>query len=139
MRPAGSFRSRQTMETTYKFGNDINWKYMKAILVPISSLLLTVAATGQTPQPGKISSAERSDTQPQSNRELNTQAYIDLLRHDVRKEKSQIMGQIMQLDAEESARFWPIYKSFETELTAIGDDILALVQNYVSNYQSMTD
>ena len=52
---------------------------------------------------------------------MNTRAYIELLRSDVKKTKTQIMGQIMQLDADDSAKFWPIYKSFETELTGIGD------------------
>ncbi len=36
------------------------------------------------------------------------------------------------------AKFWPIYKEFETEFTKIGDGIQALVKDYVSNYDRMT-
>ena len=48
------------------------------------------------------------------------------------------MIEIMLLDADQSAKFWPIYKAFEKELTGIGDEILALLQSYVSNYDHMT-
>ena len=103
------------------------------------ALLMLAPLPGQTPAKPSVASAERSKPEASSNHELNTRAYIELLRTDLRKEKSQIMGQIMQLDADQSAKFWPIYKSFETELTGIGDEILNLVQTYISNFYQMTD
>jgi hypothetical protein len=113
---------------------------MRTLLFSAASALLMVAQLpGQTPAKASVASAERSEPKASSNRELNTRAYIELLRTDIKKEKSQVMGQIMQLDADQSAKFWPIYKSFETELTGIGDEILNLVQTYISNYYQMTD
>jgi hypothetical protein len=44
----------------------------------------------------------------------------------------------MQFDSGQAAKFWPIYKDFETESTKIGDGIQALVKDYVSNYDQMT-
>ena len=49
------------------------------------------------------------------------------------------MGAVMQLNADDSAKFWPIYKDFETDYTAIGDQIVGLVRKYVDSYDQMTD
>ena len=71
-------------------------------------------------------------------REKNIQEYIALLRTDVRAQKTQIMGVMMSLNADESAKFWPIYKDFEAELSGFYDGILGLIQQYAQNYTSMT-
>jgi hypothetical protein len=75
---------------------------------------------------------------PPSSQDLNIQAYIQLLRSDVKKARSEIMGEMMQLDAPQAARFDPIYKEFEGEYAKIGDEVLALVKKYAANYGSMT-
>ena len=41
----------------------------------------------------------------------NLDAYIKLLRKDVRSQKSAVMSQVMQLDPDEAAKFWPIYRT----------------------------
>jgi len=46
---------------------------------------------------------------------------------------------VMQLDADQASKFWPIYKNFEGELAAIGDKIGGLIKDYAANYDSMTD
>jgi hypothetical protein len=45
----------------------------------------------------------------------------------------------MQLDADDAAKFWPIYKEFETELAALGEKVVGLVKEYALNYDKMTD
>lgn len=75
---------------------------------------------------------------PPSSQDLNIRAYIELLRSDVKKAKSDIMGQMMQLDEGQAAKFDPIYKEFEGELSKTGDEILALVKKYAGNYGNMT-
>lgn len=74
-----------------------------------------------------------------SSQELNIQAYIQLLRSDVRKSKSQIIGQVMQFDAGQAAAFWPIYRQFEADLTKIGDRTAGLIKKYSDNYNQMTN
>lgn len=76
---------------------------------------------------------------PASSQELNIQAYIQLLRSDVRKSKSQIIGQVMQFDAGQAAAFWPIYRQFEADLTKIGDRTAGLIKKYSDNYNQMTN
>ena len=51
----------------------------------------------------------------------NTDAYIALLRRDVRQEKAEIMGAMMALSAQDSAKFWPIYSEYDEELTKLND------------------
>ena len=74
-----------------------------------------------------------------SSQELNIRAYTELLRTDLRKSKSQIVGQVMQFDSDQAATFWPIYREFENDLTRIGDRTLGLIKKYADNYDQMTD
>src|SRR5579884_291637 len=90
-------------------------------------------------QPVKPAAKPVALGRPQTgNEDLNIRAYIELLRTDLRTSKSQVVGMVMQLDADESAKFWPVYKAYETDLTTIGDQIVTLVKKYVENYDNMT-
>jgi hypothetical protein len=73
------------------------------------------------------------------NREANIQAYVDLLRSDVRSQKTQVLSQVMDLSASDAAKFWPIYSEYEAELSKIGDGRVAIIQEYVDNYGTLTD
>lgn len=103
-------------------------------LALISAAVMAQPLAGsQSSSPAQVQSASASD------QELNIRAYVQLLRSDVRKSKSQIIGQVMQFDASQAAVFWPIYKQFEIDLTKIGDKTAALIQKYADNYNDMTD
>ena len=71
--------------------------------------------------------------------DANIRAYIELLRTDIKGAKSQVMAEVMQLDAEQAAKFWPVYKDFEGEFTALGDQVLKLIRDYAENFEKMTD
>ena len=71
--------------------------------------------------------------------ESNIQSYIDLIRADVKAEKVQIVGAMMQFTPDEASTFWPIYKSYDTDLTKLGNQKLALIKEYADRYDSMTD
>jgi len=45
---------------------------------------------------------------------------------------------VMQLDAGDAAKFWPVYKDFEADLSKIGDQVLSGVKTYAANYDNMT-
>lgn len=59
-----------------------------------------------------------------------TDAYIELLRSDLRADKQAIVTYAMELSDAESQPFWPIYKAYETERVALGDRMLALIKKY---------
>jgi hypothetical protein len=72
-------------------------------------------------------------------RDLNLQAYMELLRSDVRTQKVAIITQVMDFDEAEAAKFWPIYRQYETDLSSLGDMKLALIKDYAEHYNALTD
>ncbi len=72
-------------------------------------------------------------------KEKNIQAYIELLRANVRQEKSEIMGSLMVLSAAEATKFWPIYSEYDTELARLNDQRVANIKEYARVYTEMTD
>ena len=66
----------------------------------------------------------------------NIQAYIDLLRADVRQQKAEMMGAVMQLSAADAAKFWPIYEQYDAELAKLNDQRVANIQEYASTLRS---
>jgi hypothetical protein len=111
---------------------------MRTVLIATTCAMLGGAVLAQTEKTSATTDASARQ-QSLSNDEKNIRAYIELLRTDVRKSKSQVMGQVMRLDAGDAEKFWPIYKEFETELTKIGDQIVLVVKKYADNYDKMTD
>jgi len=85
-----------------------------------------------------MATALSAQTAKPDNHELNMKAYVDLLRSDLRSGKAQVMGTVMQLDAGDAAKFWPVYKDFEAELSKIGDQVVSGVKTYAANYDNMT-
>jgi len=71
----------------------------------------------------------------QSNQADNMQ----IVREKIRADKKLLVAQTMQLTEPESKDFWPLYESFQKELTAVNDRLLKLIQNYAQNYASMTN
>jgi hypothetical protein len=69
----------------------------------------------------------------------NIQAYIELLRSDIRQQKAEAMGSVMELSAADAAKFWPIYSEYDTELTKLNDLRSANIQEYARTYSQMTD
>jgi hypothetical protein len=71
--------------------------------------------------------------------EKNIEEYINLIRADVRQQKSEIMGAVMALSAEDAAKFWPIYSEYDAELTKLNDQRVANIKEYARTYDQMTD
>jgi hypothetical protein len=69
----------------------------------------------------------------------NVQAYIDLLRKNVREQKSEIMGAIMVLSADDAAKFWPIYSEYDAQLTKLNDQRVENIKEYARGYDQMND
>jgi hypothetical protein len=89
----------------------------------------------QSPSPEK-QAAPPSAT---NTRETNVREYTELLHTDVRQQKPQIMGAMMQLDAEQAKKFWPIYNEYNAELSKLNKRGAADMQDYSRNYDQLTD
>ena len=106
-------------------------KQQKAAWILIVTMLVCApGARAQTGQPAGKSASSNSQ---------NIQAYIALLRLNVRQQKAEMMGAVMQLSAADAAKFWPIYEQYDKELTKLNDQRVANIQDYASSYDQMTD
>jgi hypothetical protein len=103
----------------------------------IAATALLICSTGALAQtsaaPAAAGSASASTSQQ------NVAQDIKLLRKDVRAQKQKIMGEAMGLDADQSKKFWPIYKAYDRELAKLNDVRLGNITAYAQNYSNMTD
>jgi hypothetical protein len=110
-------------------GNDWSVVVVRQLLSIFAVCLLNAgAAFAQAPAP---SSAET--------RTLNLSTYAELLRSDVRALKVAILTEVMGFTADEDAKFWPIYREYDAEMSALGDERVALITDYAASYESLTD
>ena len=100
-------------------------------------ILLCLIAAGMVTAAGPSLHAQQQ--KEQANQEANIEAYIDLLRANVKTQKTQLIGAVMQFTPEEASLFWPIYKEYDTELTKLGDQKLAVIREYADHYGRITD
>jgi len=99
------------------------------IAVPVTIALLAAPALAFAQQ-----AAAGDDS-----RELNRRAYGELLRSDIRSQKVAVITEVMQFTEAEDQKFWPIYREYEAELAKLNDDRIALIKDYATNYDNLTD
>lgn len=73
------------------------------------------------------------------NQDKNIKEYIELLRSGIRQDKAQIMGAMMQLSADEAAKFWPVYNEYDAALTKLNNLRVANIQDYARSYDQLSD
>jgi hypothetical protein len=54
-------------------------------------------------------------------------------------QKFAVMDDLMQLDLDQSAKFWPIYRDHDAEAAKINDLRVANIQEYARTYNHLTD
>jgi hypothetical protein len=107
----------------------------------VSSLAAAAAAQTATPKaqtaaPPRAQAAPPPKADP---RDQNLRAYAELLRSDVRSQKVAIFTQMMDFTEAEDAAFWPVYRQYDVELSALNDQRVRLIADYAKNFESMTD
>jgi hypothetical protein len=109
-----------------------------------SSSLAVYAQSPKAPQAGEKKTppaAEQKAPPPteQQTKSLNLTAYAELLRSDIRTQKVAIITQVMGFTEAEEKAFWPIYRQYDAEMAKLGDERVALIEEYARNYDKMTD
>ena len=64
---------------------------------------------------------------------------IELMRANVRYEKSNWIRSNVPMTERQSGVFWPLYRRYQTELTKIGEERLALIKDFAAHHESLTD
>ena len=80
----------------------------------------------------KVSDPAHPDTQWSPDEE------IQLLKKDVRSQKKQIVAENMGLTDAEAEKFWPVYDRYAADVAKVYDTKIALLQEYLENYQTMS-
>jgi hypothetical protein len=108
-------------------------------------LLILLAQVAVFPPSGRAqtntgdSQSKIAVTPDPDSEQKNLTVYIDLLRKNVRQQKAEIMGSVMVLDADDAAKFWPIYAQYDAALTKLNDQRAANIKEYARSYTQMTD
>jgi hypothetical protein len=63
---------------------------------------------------------------------------IQLLKSDLRSQKKQIVAANMDLTDAEAEKFWPVYDRYAADVAKVYDTKIALLQEYLENYQTMS-
>ena len=63
---------------------------------------------------------------------------VQLLKSNIRSQKKQIVAANMDLTDAEAEKFWPVYNRYAADLAKIYDTKIALFQEYLQNYDSMS-
>jgi hypothetical protein len=119
------------MEGRMRTGVAMCFSLLLLVLVAPALLAQTKPETEKTPP--------KAAAKTQTAQEENIEEYIKLLRQNVGAEKAKLMGQVMQLDAEDAAKFWPLYRDYSADLDKINDLRVANIQEYSRTYTQMTD
>jgi hypothetical protein len=87
---------------------------------------------------GLFAAAQTPPT-PQLTKEANLNAYVNMMRQDLKKDKVSILTELMDLGPDQAAKFWPLYNEYDKGLTALADERIAFIRLYVDNYSGLTD
>lgn len=114
-------------------------KCMAPWLLLFGCLALCPLVLGQQKAESKNAAKQQAASPEATTEQKNVKEYIELLRSNVRQQKAQIMGAVMQLDVDQSAKFWPIYSEYDAELTQLNNFRVSNIQEYARSYDQMTD
>jgi pyruvate/2-oxoglutarate dehydrogenase complex dihydrolipoamide acyltransferase (E2) component len=91
-------------------------------------------ATGQPAAKPATTAASKAAAQQADDDRL-----VDLLRKDVRAGKADVIAKTMNFDSAQAAAFWPVYKQYEAERQALGDERLGIIQDFAEHYDTLND
>jgi hypothetical protein len=67
------------------------------------------------------------------------EASLEILRDTLRSNKKALVDVNLALTDEEARSFWPVYDRYQTDLGAVHDRLLRVIEDYTASFGSMTD
>jgi len=64
---------------------------------------------------------------------------IDVVRATYKADRQAVLAETLQLTESESAAFWPIYRSYRTDMDKLGDGLVKLVLEYADVYPNVPE
>jgi hypothetical protein len=75
----------------------------------------------------------------ESGRPAAPQINLDLLRDTIRANRKALIAVNLALTDEEAAKFWPLYDRYQKEISAVGDRLAALVEDYITHFRDLSN
>ncbi len=66
-------------------------------------------------------------------------AFTELLKTDIKTQKSTIIRINMNLNKAEGDKFWPVYENYERDLDKINDERIAIIQYYARHFNHLSN
>ena len=67
------------------------------------------------------------------------ESYVALLRSDIQAKKTQIIEQTLALTDEQAKNFWPLQRSYQNDLSKLGDQQFDVIRDYANNWHNLSD
>jgi hypothetical protein len=64
---------------------------------------------------------------------------LQLMRHDLRKQKQKLIAENLPMTESEAVKFWAVYQKYSNELKEINDEKFAMIHGYAQNWRSMSN
>jgi hypothetical protein len=105
----------------------------KTVMLAALAAVAVVAGSG-------LASAQATQAPAQSKQApANVDQALEQLRKDARTDVNALIGASMGFTSDEAAKFWPLYKNYETKRKALNDERFAIIKDYAANYEAMSD
>jgi hypothetical protein len=67
------------------------------------------------------------------------QANLDILVDTIRANRKALVAANLKLSDEEAGKFWPAYANYQTEMNAVQDRMVKLIEDYTASFGSLSD
>ncbi|HEX4229305.1 MAG TPA: hypothetical protein VHZ07_11595 [Bryobacteraceae bacterium] len=67
------------------------------------------------------------------------ESYIALLRSNIQTKKTTIVAENLTLSDDQASKFWPLQRSFESDLAKLGDQRLEVIRDYAKSWDNLSD
>ena len=67
------------------------------------------------------------------------QAQPGVLLDTIRANRKALVAVNLELSPEEAAKFWPLYDRYQKEISAIGDRVISIVDDYSASFRDLTN
>ena len=66
-------------------------------------------------------------------------ADLEILRDTIRANKKALVAVNLTMTDTEAAQFWPVYDRYQTELAAVNDRMVKIIEDYSTNFRTLSD
>jgi len=67
------------------------------------------------------------------------EANLDVLLDAIRSNRKALVAVNLKLTDDEAAKFWPVYDRYQTEINALGDRLVGVIQDYSAHFSDLSN